>query len=254
MSAVLEVAEDFFYLRLERIASLVKVIFRGFLGGILRNNFFKTMSEIGKLISGFRTFKATTFLRQKDIIEHLIEQGQKPSTLVITCADIRMPPAEIFATNPGELYVINNIGGLIPKFGTEGVAGILSALEYAINDLEVENIIVLGHAKCGSVEMMMSEKTASNKDLSESMKKWFEIASEARDAVKKQMADKSKEEQQAACEHESVIVTIRNLMTYPYIKKRMDQNKLNIFGWHFNIEEGKISAFNPDTKFFEDIS
>jgi len=241
-------------LRLERIASLVELIFNGIFQRNLRTNFFKTMPEIGKLISGFRTFKATSFSKQKDIIEHLIEQGQKPSTLVIACSDIRMPPAEIFSTNPGELYLINNMGGLIPKFGSEGVAGILSSLEYAINDLEVENIIVLGHAKCGSIEMIMSEKTIANKDISDSMKKWFEIASEARDAVKKQLTDKSKEEQQAACEHESIIVTMRNLMTYPYIKKRMDQNKLNIFGWHFNIEEGKISAFNPDTKFFEEIS
>ena len=212
------------------------------------------MSEIGKLISGFRTFKATTFSRQKDIIHHLIEQGQKPSTLVISCADIRLPPAEIFASNPGELYVINNIGGLIPKFGTEGIAGILSALEYAVTDLEVENIVVLGHAKCNSIKMLMSEKTDSNKGLSEPMKKWFEVAAEAREAVKKQLADKSEEEQQVACEHETIIVTMRNLMTYPYIKKRMDQNKLNILGWRFNIEEGVITAFNPDTNFFDEIA
>jgi carbonic anhydrase len=212
------------------------------------------MPDIGKLISGFKTFKATTFSRQQDIINHLIEQGQKPSTLVISCADIRLSPSEIFATNPGDLFVINNIGGLIPKFGTDGIAGILSAIEYAVNDLEVENIVVLGHAKCGSIKMLMSDKTSSNKAVSEPMKKWLEVAAEAREAVKKQLADKSEEEQQAACEHESIIVTMRNLMTYPYIKKRMDQNKLNIFGWRFNIEEGTISAFNPDTNFFDEIA
>ncbi len=212
------------------------------------------MPEIGKLISGFRTFKATSFSRQKDIIHHLIELGQKPSTLVISCADIRLAPAEILSTNPGDLYVINNIGGLIPKFGTEGIAGILSALEYAVNELEVENIVVLGHAKCNGIKMLMSEKNSANKELSEPMKKWLEIAGEARDAVKKQLADKSEEEQQSACEHEAIIVTMRNLITYPYIKKRMDQNKLNIFGWRFNIEEGTISAFNPDTKFFDEIA
>lgn len=211
------------------------------------------MPEIGKLISGFRTFKATTFSKQRDVIQHLVEQGQRPSTLVICSSDIRLSPAEIFATNPGDLYVISNIGGLIPKFGTEGIAGILSALEYAVNDLEVENIVVLGHSKCKDIKMLMLEKTASNKSLSEPMKKWLEVASEAREAVKKQLADKSEEEQESACEHEAIIVTMRNLMTYPYIKKRMDQNKLNIFGWRFNIEEGSITAFNPDTKFFDEI-
>ena len=69
------------------------------------------MPNVGKLISGFRVFKAKTFQKQKDTLKHLLEQGQKPSTMIISCSDIRIAPAEIFATNPGELYIINNIGG-----------------------------------------------------------------------------------------------------------------------------------------------
>jgi carbonic anhydrase len=209
------------------------------------------MSNVGKLISGFRTFKATTFQQKKDIIGHFIEQGQKPTTLVISCADIRLSPTEIFAANPGELYIINNIGGLVPKYDTQGIHGILSAIEYAVNILQVENIIVLGHARCDGIKMIMSEK---GEKLSESMKTWMSVASEARDIVKKELAEKSEEEQQSACEQESLIVSIKNLMTYPYIVKRMKENKLNIFGWHFNIETGDIMAFDPDTKFFEPIS
>lgn len=213
------------------------------------------MSDIGKLISGFRVFKATTFPKQKDMIRHLIEQGQKPTTMIISCADIRIAPAELFATNPGELYIINNIGGLVPKYENNGVHGILSAIEYAVNDLQVENIIVLGHAKCDSIKMMMSDKfSATNNGLSESMKTWLSIAKEARDAVKKEMGDKDEETQQASCEHESIIISMRNLIGYPYIAERMKKNKLNVFGWHFNVESGEIMAFNPDTSFFEPIS
>lgn len=212
------------------------------------------MPEVGKLISGFRVFKSTTFPRQKDVLHHLLEQGQKPTTLIISCCDIRIAPAEIFATNPGELYIINNIGGLVPKHGTKGVHGILSAIEYAVNELEVQNIIVLGHARCDGIKKMMSDKFVTNNGLSESMKTWLSIASEARDAVKEQMAGKSEEEQQASCEQESIIVSMRNLISYPYIAKRMEEDKLNIFGWHFSVETGDIMAFNPDTKFFESIS
>ncbi len=212
------------------------------------------MSDVGKLISGFRIFKSTTFQKQKDIIFHLLEQGKKPTTMIISCADIRVPPAEIFSANPGEFYVINNIGGLVPKYGTDGIHGILSAIEYAVTKIEVENIVVLGHAKCDGIKTMMSESFVSTKnELSESMKKWLSIASEARDAVKKQMPEKSEEEQQNACEHESIIISLRNLMTYPYIEKRMKDKKLNIFGWHFNIELGEITSFNPNTGFFESI-
>jgi len=211
------------------------------------------MPNIAKLFSGFRVFKATGYPRQKDVIHHLVEQGQKPTTMVISCADIRLPPAEIFATNPGELYIINNIGGIVPKYESKGVHGILSAIEYAVNELQVENIIVLGHTKCDGIKMMMSDRFTKTDGLSESMKTWLSIASEARDAVKKQLADKSEEEQQEACEHESLIISLRNLVTYPYVKKQMAADKLNIFACHFDITEGEIMMFNPDTKFFEPI-
>jgi carbonic anhydrase len=212
------------------------------------------MPEIGKLVSGFRVFKATTYERQKDIISHLIEQGGKPTTMVITCSDLRMSPHEIFATNPGDLFILSNVGGLVPKYNSGGIHGILAAIEYAITVLEVENIVVLGHAKCGSIQTMMSEKFTTKGGLSESMRTWLSVAEDARTAVKKEMAGRAEEEQQATCEREAIIISMRNLIAYPYIAKRMSDNKLNIFGWHFNIESGEIMAYDPTTKFFEPIS
>ena len=213
------------------------------------------MPNIGKLISGFRIFKATTFQEQREVIGHLLAQGQKPSTLIISCVDQRIAPADILATNPGELYVVTNVGGLVPKYSSSGVHGILAAIEHAVVDLEVENIIVFGHAKCDSIKMMMSNKFATNTDgLSNSMKTWLSIASEARDAVKKDLSNKSAEEQQNACEHESILVSLRNLLGYPYINERLENGLLNIFGWHFDIETGDIKALDPDTGFFEPLS
>ena len=207
------------------------------------------MPEVGKLIGGFRVFKATTYQRQKDVIHHLLEQGQKPSTMVISCVDLKLAPAEIFASNPGDLFVLNNVGGLVPKYGTSGIHGIMAAIEYAVTNLEVENIVVLGHSKCDSIKMMMSESKA----LSESMKIWLSVAGDARESVKREMSDHTAEEQQQSCEHESIIISLRNLLTYPYIAKRMGQNKLNVFGWHFDVETGDIKAFNPATTFFDPI-
>jgi carbonic anhydrase len=211
------------------------------------------MSNIGKLVGGFKTFKVTTFAQKQDIIHHLVEQGQKPTTMVISCADLRLSPAEIFASNPGELYVVSNVGGIVPKHDTKGINGILAAIEYAVTILEVENIVILGHAKCDSIKMMMSEKSLSGKGLSEAMKAWFNVASEARDAVKKEMSNASEEEQHKACERESLVVSLSNLMEYPYVAKRMKDKKLNVFGWHFNIETGEIFSFDMNTNFFESI-
>lgn len=212
------------------------------------------MTDIGRLISGYRIYKSTTFPQQQDLITHLVRQGLKPSTMFISCVDIRIAPSELFATNPGELYIINTIGGLVPEYKTTGVHGILSAIEYAVTGLEVENIIVLGHAKCNSIKMMMSGKDAEDHDLSESMRTWLSLAVEARDVVEKELEGKTAEEKASACESESIIISLRNLMGYPYIIKRMEEDKLNIFGWHFDTETGNIMAFDPDTGFFEPIT
>jgi len=211
------------------------------------------MPNMGKLMSGFRVFKATTFPQKKDVIEHLLVQGQRPSTLIVACSDLRISPENIFATNPGELYVLSNLGGLVPKYSMEGIHGIMSAIEYAVTEIEVENIIVLGHAKCDAIKIMMSEKFSGG-GISKSMKTWLSVAKEARDAVKTQLADKTPEEQIASCEHESVVVSLYNLMEYPYISKRLDENKLKIFGCYFDIETASIMTFNPDNGFFEPIS
>ena len=211
------------------------------------------MSNIGKLVGGFKVFKSTTFPQKQDVIRHLVEQGHKPTTMVISCSDLRLAPAEIFATNPGDLYLVSNIGGIVPKHDTKGISGVLAAIEYAVTTLEVENIVVLAHAHCDSIKMIMSEKTSTGKGLSEPMKAWLAVAAEARDAVKKEMSGKSEEEQQAACERESLVVSLSNLMEYPYVAKRMKEQKLNVFGWHFNIETGEIASFDMNTNFFEPI-
>lgn len=213
------------------------------------------MTDLNRLISGYRTFKATTFERERDIITHFIDQQQKPSTLVISSCDLPISPSEIFSANPGEFFIINNIGGMVPKYKTEGISGILSALEYAVTNLEVESILVLNNARCTSTKLIMSEDFVSFKSkMSDTMKTWLSIASEARDVVKKQLKDKSIEEQESAFEKETLVISLNNLLTYPYIKERIAKNKIKIFGWQFDIQSGEISAFNPQNGTFETIS
>jgi len=213
------------------------------------------MTDINRLFSGYRTFKATTFEQKRDIIRHLVELNQKPSTLVISSCDLPISPSEIFSANPGEFFILNNIGGMVPKYKTEGISGILSALEYAVVNLQVETILVLNNAKCTSTELIMSDDFVAFKSkMSDTMKTWLSIASEARDVVKKQLKNSTPEEQADAFEKETLIISLNNLLTYPYIKERISKNKLKIFGWQFNIETGTIHAFNSQSGIFEPIS
>lgn len=213
------------------------------------------MSDINSLVSGFRAFKATVFERKRDIIRHFIEQEQKPSTLVISSCDLQISPSEIFSANPGEFYILNNVGGMVPKFKAQGISGILSALEYAVINLEVSSILVLNNAHCTSTKLIMSDDFVAFKSkMSDNMKTWLSIAAEAREVVKKQLKDKPIEEQEAAFEKETLIISLNNLLTYPYIKDRISKNKLKIFGWQFDVETGNISAFNPQSGNFELIT
>jgi carbonic anhydrase len=212
------------------------------------------MAEIKKLLDGFKIFKATTFPNHKDVIRHLIIQEHKPSTLVISSCDIKISPNEIFSTNPGDFFTIYNIGGLIPKFNTEGISGIISALEYGVINLNVDTILLLGNTKNISSKMIMSEDYDNqNSKLSNSMKTWLSIASEAREAVLNQMTENSKEEQQLAFEKEALIISIRNLLTYPYIRTRIDNNSLKIIGWQFDVESGELLALDIKNGQFEKI-
>jgi carbonic anhydrase len=214
------------------------------------------MADFGKLISGFRIFRATSFQERKEVLGHLERQGAKPGTLFITCADLRIAPDILFSTNPGELFVYRNLGGFVPPFN-EKDTGILAAVEHCVLNLKVENIVVMGHAKCGIVKTLMADNSepedGSNNEqvIGDAMKGWLSVVSEARDAVKKALSKKTQEEQESACEHESILLSMRNLISYPFVDRLIHDGQLKIYGWYFNMYEGTLAGFDPQSKQFE---
>ena len=215
------------------------------------------MSDFGSLISGFRVFKATTYQEQKEIAGHLIRQGVKPSTLFITCSDLRISPDMIFSSNPGELFVLRNVAALVPSYDSIGSNSIVAAIEYAVIALSVESIVVLGHAKCDSIKLLMDSDEIGHSTLSvkntKAMKSWLSVANDAKKVINDELKDKTQEEKEHACEQESILVSLRNLITYPFIEERLNDDSLKLYGWHFDIEKGSLFGFDPETKFFEPI-
>lgn len=208
------------------------------------------MTNFGKLISGFRIYKATIHEEKKSVIRHVLRQGLRPTTLFIACCDLRISPDNLFSSNPGDLYTIRNIGGFVPPYSNSGANGVMAAIEYAVSDIYVENIVVLGHAKCEAIKCLMSNNHNTDRE-SKNIGAWLSIADKAREAVLKHMAKKDRDEQEKACEQEAIILSLQNLINYPFIKKRLDEDNLGVFGWHFNIEEGMLKGFNPETGYFE---
>ncbi len=216
------------------------------------------MGSYSHLIGGFNVFKATTYAQKKEAIGHVIRQGVLPTTLFITCADMKIAPDILFSSNPGDNYVFRNIAALIPPYSETEENGIVAAIEYGVMTLNVENIVVMGHAKCNGIKLVMQSGEGgtlnSTYRYSDAMQKWLSIADEARDSVRRELSDKSPDEQQAACEHESVLVSLKNLLTYPFVAKRLEDDSLKIYGWHFNIETGELMGFDPETRYFENLA
>jgi carbonic anhydrase len=181
---------------------------------------------------------------EKDVFESLAKSGQSPSALVISCIDSRVIPAMIFDAPPGEMLVVRNVANLVPPYAPDGVHHSTSAaLEFSVRLLEVRNIIVMGHSSCGGVKALLDGAPASAPEF---IGPWMAIAESAR---VRSMTCSSREECQTCAEHEVVNVSLKNLMTFPWIAERVAAGKLALYGVWFDVSRGELMLLQPDGSF-----
>lgn len=213
------------------------------------------MSTFESLVNGFKIFKATVYPQHKNMITHLTQQGHKPTTLVLTSSELSISPDVLTSTNPGDLYVIRTPAGLVPPYRSVAQASVAGVL-YAIEDLKVENILILGHANNIGIEKLMrmdgDNLSIDNTDL-DPLSRWLSIGIPARDGIREQVKDKTPPEQTRLLEKEIILHSMNNILGYPNVQERMDQDKLSIYGWHFDIESGLMLCFNPTTQQFDSL-
>ena len=212
------------------------------------------MNHIEKLVEGFKRFRSHYYEENRALFDGLTKQGQSPKTLVVGCCDSRVDPAIVTDCGPGDLFIIRNVANLVPPFETSGnYHGTSAALEFGVRNLEVENIIVLGHAQCGGIRALMNQAPGIGQQES-FLPGWMNVASHARNRVLLRMNGESMETQVRACEQEAILVSLDNLLTFPWIMKRVAQKKLTLHGWYFDLEHGELLRFNPDSNRFEAFS
>ncbi|KAJ8331274.1 hypothetical protein QVD99_005693 [Batrachochytrium dendrobatidis] len=205
--------------------------------------------QMGKFLSGFKRFRKTYFASNTALFDSL-KKAQKPKTVLLGCCDSRVDPAILTDCDPGDLFVIRNVANLVAPYGPDsGYHGVASALEFAVLVLGVENIIVLGHSKCGGISALLRGVSPDF----EFIAPWVSIAQQAKEKTLKYFGDRSEEEQQRACEHASILQTIENLVTYPWIKDRLQAGQLNLTGWYFDFESGDLLGYNPESLNFEPL-
>ncbi|MBZ0106893.1 MAG: carbonic anhydrase [Sulfuricella denitrificans] len=212
------------------------------------------MNHIEKLVDGFKRFHSQNYAENRALFDRLTKQGQSPKTIVVGCCDSRVDPAIVTDCDPGDLFIIRNVANLVPPFETSGnYHGTSAALEFGVRHLEVENIIVLGHAQCGGIRSLL--KHAPEADAQAGfISSWMKVASNARNRVISRMHGDPLEVQARACEQEAILVSLDNLLTFPWILERVAQKKLALHGWYFDMERGELLRYNPVSNSFDALS
>jgi carbonic anhydrase len=200
-----------------------------------------------KLITGIREFQSSYYAEHRDLFEEL-GHGQDPRVLFITCSDSRIDPNLMVQAGPGELFVIRNAGNIIPPYGaTNGGEG--ATVEYALQALNIDQIIICGHNHCGAMKGLL-KLNQLQEDLP-LVYDWLKHTEATRRILKDCYSEYSGDELIEIAVAENILTQIDNLETYPIVRSRLQQGKLHIYGWHYEIETGEVKAYNPTTQQFE---
>lgn len=198
------------------------------------------MTDFADLIDGYHRFRSAGWTQQRARWSELAE-GQSPKLMVIACSDSRVDPATIFDTSPGEMFVVRNVANLVPPFELGGGRhGVSAALEFAVTQLEVPEIVVMGHGGCGGC------RAALTQDFKDAIPgeggfiaRWIEMLSPVRDAVVHAHGADSAEAQ-SAIEHEAIKVSLANLRTFSCVREREADGRLRLHGAWFAIDSGML--------------
>ena len=203
-----------------------------------------------KLLNGYKHFRDNTLPQTRERYFELASQGQKPEVMMIACCDSRAAPETIFNTAPGEIFVARNVANLVPPYKPTGEFHSASpTLEYAVQALKVQHIVVLGHGRCGGIQASLSpdSEPLSPGDF---IGKWLEMLGPVAEEVAKykQLTDK---ERQTMLERISVRNSIENLKTFPCVKILHDKGRLQLHGAWFDISTGELHIMDPETGDFK---
>ena len=206
------------------------------------------------LVQRYQGWKATTFEDNHSWYRRLAEEGQRPRAMVISCCDSRVHATAIFGAEQGEFFIHRNVANLVPAYLPDGEPhGTSAAVEYAVTALKVAHIIVLGHSSCGGVKACHDMCTGHAPELQKSSSfvgRWMDILRPGFEKVK----DISDEvDRIARLEREAVMVSIENLVTFPFVQKAIDDNELTLHALWTDIAEGTLEQFDTSMQSFVQI-
>lgn len=206
------------------------------------------MSQLPEhLLDRYHRFKFRHFAPNMDHYEELASHGQHPDVMIVSCCDSRVDPETIFSAMPGELFVMRNVANLVPPYETDGkFHGVSAALEFAVLNIRVKHVVVMGHAGCGGVRAAL-EQTAAKQTDAMFISKWMSMLDDARLRVLTAHQGASAADRLKALELEGVKTSLKNLRTFPCIQALEGKGRIALHGAYFDIATGTLSALNQST-------
>ncbi len=201
---------------------------------------------------GHKEFQKIKFKKSEERFKKLVEDGQNPKALFIGCSDSRVMPAMITGSNAGDLFIVRNIGNFVAPYNPNAdFHATASAIEYAVSILEVSDIIVCGHSDCGAIAALFKDITPSPENIHTI--KWLELGKEAKRVGIIAYKD-DKEKMLRYTEHISVVYQLDNLLTYPAVKRRVEEGTLYLHGWYYDLENGYIDYYDDENCEFKALT
>ena len=210
---------------------------------------------LDRLLKGFADFRLGYHREHLDLFKRLATEGQSPKILIIGCADARVDPGILTQTRPGDIFTVRNIAAMVPPAlvpPDQAQHGTSAAIEFAVRGLDVEHVVILGHALCGGIAALVD---GSKSDVAgyDYLSTWISVARNVRDIAVNDLAGRPREEIVRAVEQASVVNSVANLMGFPWLAERVRAGKLVLHAWWFNLTEGQLYAFNPETAVFDAV-
>jgi carbonic anhydrase len=197
---------------------------------------------VQKLEAGIHQFQANYFASNRQLFEQLAVNGQRPETLFITCCDSRVVPNLITNAAPGELFIVRNVGNIVPSVERGILGGVSAAIEYAVELLEVGNVIVCGHTNCGAIDAILHPERFVHLP---SVSRWLSLSSSIPAIIQQRYGHLDGDARMTAAVEENVLVQLENLRSFDFIARRLDAGVLKMNGWVFKIATGDVFDYDP---------
>ncbi len=196
--------------------------------------------EFSRLLEGYSRFRETAWTPHRERWRTLRE-GQQPDIMVIACSDSRVDPAQIFDVDPGEIFVVRNVAALVPPFETApGHHGVSAALEFAVQALEVKEIVVMGHGMCGGCKVALTQELHGTEPGEGGfIADWIGLLDEVRGPIAERLGTEGREAERAM-EQAGVRVSLANLRSFPCIRRKERDGKIRLRGAFFAISDGVL--------------